>query len=141
MITRWNYQAPPKRDSSQDDIFYTYKLVKKIKPITTNKDGSVKDYTEEEYWEKEKNSWKEYSDSFSLGSVHEQVLNHLQKGTPLITAHTLPDGDYTQLEKGAKIRKELAEKGLTLDMIMEAFKTASVPEKKDIIEKGGEKDV
>lgn len=121
MNTRFNYIAPTPRDSSNDDIFYKWSLKKKIRVLSTQKDGSVEDYIEEDFWDKEKCSWKEFIESFNIGSVQDQVMNHLTKGTPLITAHTLPAGDYTQLEKGAEIKREMAAKGITLDMLVEAY--------------------
>ena len=121
MNTRFNYVAPPKRDSSNDDIFYKWELVKRIRVLSTNKDGSVDKYEEEEVWKKEKCSWKEFIDSFDIGPISKQVMDHLTKGTPLITAHTLPAGDYTNLSKGAEIKREMQAKGITLDMIAEVL--------------------
>lgn len=120
MITRFNYQPVSKRDSSKDDDFYKCSYEKKIHVLSTQKDGSVDKYVEKHFWKKEKCSWKDFIKSYDIGSVSEQVLNHLSKGTPLVTAHTLPAGDYTQIEKGAQIKREMAEKGLTLEMIVNA---------------------
>ena len=47
-------------------------------------------------------------------------MDHIQKGTPLVTAHTLPAADYTEIAKGAEIKREMAEKGITIDMIVKA---------------------
>lgn len=121
MITRFKYVPVKPRDTSSDDIFYKYSYEKKIKVLTKNDDGSVKDYVEEHFWKKEKNSWKEFIDSYDIGSVEEQVINHLTKGTPLVTAHTLPAGDYRNLEKGAEIKREMAQKGITLEMLVNAI--------------------
>lgn len=123
MISRFNYKPPKKRDSSKDDEYITYTYVKRIKPLSFNDDGSVDKYVEETYWKEEKNSRDEFVKSFDIGSVSEQVMNHLTKGTPLVTAHTLPPADYTKLEKGAQIKRELAEKGISLEMIYDALKT------------------
>lgn len=132
MITRFNYVPVAPRDTSHDDEFYKYSYEKRIKAISNNKDGSVKDYVEEFFWKKEKSSWKDFIESYDLGSTSKQVIDHLTKGTPLITAHTLPSGDYTQLEKGAEIKREMAEKGITLDMLVQALKEAnSVAEVKE----------
>ncbi len=125
MISRFNYTPVASRDSSNDDVFYKYELKEKIKVLSTNKDGSVKDYVKEQVWTKTKSSWKEFIASYDLGSVSKQVKDHLTKGTPLLTAHTLPAGDYTQLQKGAEIKKEMSEKGITLEMLIEAFNKAN----------------
>lgn len=121
MITRFNYVKVNPRDSSTDDIFFKFSYVKRIKVLSTNKDGSVDKYVEQSFWKKEKCSWKDFIASYDLGSVSEQVINHISKGTPLVTAHTLPAGDYTQIEKGAQIKREMAEKGVTLEMLTQAF--------------------
>lgn len=125
MITRFNYVLPEPRDASQDDVFYKWSLEKKIRVLNTQKDGSVDNYVEEEFWKKEKCSWRDFIESYNLGSVQEQVMNHLTKGTPLVTAHTLPAGDYTKLEKGAEINREMKEKGITIEMLVEAFNKAN----------------
>ena len=128
MNSRYNYKLPKPRDSSKDDEFSTFTLEKRIKVLSTNKDGSVDKYTEETFWKEEKSSWGEYIKSFDLGSVQEQVMNHLTKGTPLVTAHVLPPADYTKLEKGAEIKREMAEKGITIDQIVNAVKEAINPQ-------------
>lgn len=127
MNTRFNYVKPESRDSSQDDVFYKWTLEKKIRVLNTQKDGSVDNYVEEFIWKKEKCSWADFIKSYDIGSIQEQVMNHLTKGTPLVTAHTLPAGDYTQLEKGAQIKREMAEKGITIDMIVQAIQEAAKP--------------
>ena len=66
MITRFNYVPIKKRDSSHDDDMITYELVKKIKPISTNKDGSIKDYVEQQKWVSKKAKWSEYIASFDI---------------------------------------------------------------------------
>lgn len=127
MNTRFNYKLPEPRDSSQDDVRIIWKYVKKIKVLSTQKDGSVDNYVEEGVWVKEKDSWSEFIKSFSLGSVSDQMINHVNNGTPLVTAHTLPAGDYTKLEKGAEIKREMAEKGITYEMLVQAIKEANSP--------------
>lgn len=126
MNSRFHYEEPKMRDNKNDDTFIKYSYEKKIVPISSNKDGSIDKYVEETFFKEEKCSMYEYMKSFSLGSVQEQVMNHLTKGTPLITAHVLPDADYTKLSKGAEIRHEMAEKGLTFDAIVQAVKEAIV---------------
>lgn len=124
MITRFNYVKPQTRDSSHDDEFKTYEYKTRIKVLSTHKDGSVDKYIEESYFEEESSSWSDYINSFNLGSVSEQVMNHLSKGTPLVTAHVLPSADYTKLEKGAEIKREMTEKGISFDMIVKAVQEA-----------------
>ena len=136
MITRFNYKPPKQRDSSHDDEFSTFSYEKKIIPLSKNEDGSIDKYTEECFWKEEKSSWSEYIRSFDIGSVQEQVMSHLTKGTPLVTAHTLPAADYTQLEKGAKIKRELDEKGITLEMIVSAVAEQLNTSSDNISEKG-----
>jgi hypothetical protein len=126
MNSRINYKLPKSRDSSKDDIFIKYTYEKRIKVLSTNKDGSVDKYVEENFWKEESSSWSDYMKSFDLGTPHEQVMSHLQKGTPLVTAHVLPDADFTKLQKGAEIRKEMAEKGISLEMIISALQDAVV---------------
>lgn len=121
MISRFNYIPMPKRDTSKDDILIRHKLVKQLKVISTNKDGSVDKYLESSKWVEEKSSWKDFIKSYDLGSVSEQMINHLTKGTPLVTAHTLPAGDYTSIGRGAEVKREMAEKGITLEMIYAAL--------------------
>ncbi len=135
MITRFNYVLPKLRDSSHDDERFIWKLVKTIRVLSTNKDGSVDKYVEDDVWVKEKDSWSEFIKSYDLGSVSEQVINHITKGTPLVTAHTLPAGDYTKLEKGAEIKREMAQKGITLEMLVQALNEAGKPEKEVVSEK------
>ncbi len=120
MNTRFNYVKPETRDSSKDDEFSEFSYETKIVPISKNEDGSIDKYEEKTFWKEKKSSWKEFIDSYSIGSVQEQVMDHIKKGTPLITAHTLPAADYTQLEKGAQIKREMSEKGITIDMIVQA---------------------
>lgn len=136
MNSRFNYEPVKPRDKSQDDIFIKYSYEKKIRVLSTQKDGSVDKYVEEPYWKEEKCSWSDFIKSYDLGSVSEQVINHITKGTPLVTAHTLPAGDYTKLEKGAEIKREMASKGITMEMLIEAYeeanrKAASVVDKKE----------
>lgn len=124
MITRANYKPVEKRDTSKDDEFSNYSYEKKIIVLSTNKDGSVDKFVEKNFWKEEKSSWSKYVESFNLGSVQEQVMDHLTKGTPLVTAHTLPAADYTKLEKGAEIKREMSEKGISLEMLVQAFNDA-----------------
>ena len=51
-------------------------------------------------------------------------MNHLTRGTPLITAHTLPEGDYRSqsLLKGAEISNFLNSNGITLEMLEQYIK-------------------
>lgn len=122
MTTRYNYKwvAPEKKS---EPIKIDYELVKRIKPISFNEDKSVKEYVEEEIYVEKKTKWADFIKSFNIGSISEQVMNHLTKGTPLITGHTLPAGDYTpsSLLKGAEIKREMESKGITLEMIYEAL--------------------
>lgn len=139
MISRFSrkWEAPIPQSCP---IKVEYELVNKIHPLSFNGDKSVKEYTEEDIWIPKKSKWSDYLKSFDIGSPSEQVLNHLSKGTPLITAHTLPYGDYTNLNKGAEIVAEMRKKGITLEMIetaLKAEKDKPVEEVKSI--KEGEK--
>lgn len=138
MISRFNYEENKKRDSSKDDEFSKFSYEKRMKVLSTNKDGSVDKYVEENYWKEEKGSWKEFMKSYDLGSPSEQVKDHIKKGTPLVTAHTLPYGDYTTLEKGAEIKREMSEKGITLEMVVDAVKEALQPkvEEQQVVQEG-----
>lgn len=127
MNTRFNYVKPEPRDSSQDDVFYKWIVDKKIRVLSTQKDGSVDSYVEELFWKKEKCSWADFIKSYDLGSVQEQVMNHIETGAPLVTANTLPAGDYTKLEKGAQIKREMAQNGITLEMLVQALQEANKP--------------
>lgn len=138
MNTRFNYQPPKSRDNSRDDEFSNFEYKKKMRVISTQKDGSVDKYEEISEFVEEKSSWSEFVESYNLGSVQEQVMDHITKGTPLVTAHTLPAGDYTQLEKGAEIKREMAEKGITLDMITEAVSKAIEQQAQQQVVKEGE---
>lgn len=103
-----------------------FELVTQIEPISFSEDKkTVKEYKEIESYNVRKTKWKDYIKSFDLGSPSEQVMNHLQKGTPLVTAHTLPYGDYTpeSLKKGAEIRNLLNSNGITLDQIESYLKS------------------
>lgn len=127
MITRFNYKPPKKRDSSHDDEFSKYRYEEKIVVISTQKDGSVDKYVKKTVWVEDKNSWKEFMKSFDLGTVSDQMLSHLSKGTPLVTTHVLPPADYTKIGKGAEIKREMAEKGVSLEMVVQAVKEAMQP--------------
>ena len=120
MNTRFNYKPIEPRDNSHDDEFYKWSYEKKIRVLNNQKDGSVDNYVEEDFWKSEKCSWEEFIKSYDIGSIQEQVMNHITKGTPLVTEHTLPAGDYTQLEKGAAIKREMAQKGITQEMLVQA---------------------
>ena len=124
MITRFNYKPVEKRDSSHDDEFSNFSYEKKIIVLSTNKDGSVDKFVEKSFWKEKKSSWSEYVQSFNIGTVQEQVMDHLTKGTPLVTAHVLPSADYTKIEKGAEIKREMSEKGISLEMLVQAFNEA-----------------
>lgn len=140
MVTRFNYKPVEKRDSSKDDCFSLWKYQKKIHVLSKNEDGSVDKYTEESFWKEEKSSWSDYMKSFRIGSVQEQVMNHIKKGTPLITAHTLPNMDYTKLQLGAEVKKELEEKGLTVDMIAQSIYEKMKAEEEAKKKEAGEKE-
>lgn len=126
MITRYNrkWLAPAVKSCP---VKHDYELIKKIIPISFNEDKSVKEYKEEESWVDHKSKWCDYIKSFDIGSPSEQILEHLMKGTPLITAHSLPHGDYTSesLLKGAEIVREMKSKGVTLEMIESALKAST----------------
>lgn len=143
MNSRFNYKFIKKRDCSKDDEFSSFKLLKKINVLSTSKDGSVEKYTESSVWKEEKSSWKDFIKSYDLGSVSDQVINHLIRGTPLITAHVLPSGDYSSIGLGAEIVQEMESKGITLDMIVSAVNKSIQPiveEKKDpVLQEEGEK--
>lgn len=120
MISRFSRKwTPPITQSCPFRI--ECELVSKIHPISFNDDKSVKEYTEEDLWITKKSKWSDYIQSFDIGSPSEQIIEHLTKGTPLITAHTLPYGDYTNLNKGAEIVAEMRKKGITLEMIENAL--------------------
>ena len=120
MISRFSRKWTPPIPQSCP-IKVEYELKTKIHPISFNDDKSVKEYTEEGVWIEHKSKWSDYLKSFDIGSPSEQVLEHLTKGTPLITAHTLPYGDYSNISKGAEIVAEMRKKGITLDMIESAL--------------------
>lgn len=126
MITRYNRKwTKPEKVSCP--IREEYEFIVKLEPISFNEDKTIKEYKEVQSYNVRKTKWHDFIKSFDLGTISEQVMNHLTKGTPLVTAHTLPAGDYTPetLEKGASIRREMSEKGITLDMLVEAFKKAN----------------
>lgn len=140
MITRTNpyfkWVAPVKVSTP---IKEEYELVTIIEPISFNEDKTIKEYKEITKWKCKNSKWSDFIKSFDIGSIQEQVMNHLTKGTPLITAHTLPAGDYTQasLLKGAEIVREMNSKGITLEMIEEALKASSeAPAAEVVAEKG-----
>lgn len=119
MITRYNYKwVKPVRIS--DSIKEDYELIKKIVPVSFNEDKSVKEYTEEISYKCTRSKWSDFVKSFDIGSVSDQVMSHLTKGTPLITAHTLPAGDYTHdaILKAAEFKRKLDESGLTIDELV-----------------------
>lgn len=134
MISRYSYKwvEPIKRCTP---IKIDYELCTKIVPVSFNDDKSVKEYVEKEFYIERKSKWSDYIKSFDIGSPSEQVLNHLTKGTPLVTTHTLPHADFTQLSKGAEALKFLRDKGITLDMLdralREEIKNDVVIDKKD----------
>lgn len=123
MITRFNRKwVKPVKVS--EPIKYEYELVTIIEPISFNEDKTIKEYKEVSKYVCKKSKWKDFIKSFDLGSPSEQVMNHLTKGTPLVTAHTLPYGDYRSdnLLKGAEIIREMTSKGITLEMIEASLK-------------------
>lgn len=132
MTTRynWKWSAPVKKS---EPIKEEWELVTIIEPISFNEDKTIKEYKEVQKYVCHKTKWHDFIKSFDIGSPSEQVMNHLEKGTPLITAHTLPDGDYTKenLLKGAAIKREMESQGITLDMIVEAVKRANEEKKVD----------
>lgn len=133
MISRFNYKPIKKRDSSHDDEFSTFTYEKELEVVSYKEDKKTIDkYREKSFWKKEKNSWSEFIKSYDLGSVQEQVMNHLTKGTPLVTAHVLPPADYTKLEKGAEIKREMMEKGVSLEMVVAAIKEALQPKEEKV---------
>lgn len=138
MNSRFNYESVKKRDSTHDDEIINYEYKKRMKVLSTQKDGSVDKYVEEGYWEEERSSWSDFINSYDLGSVSEQVLSHIEKGTPLVTAHTLPPADYTKLEKGAEIKREMSQKGISFDQLVDAVTSAMVDKAKasEVIEEG-----
>lgn len=125
MISRYNRKwVKPKHKSCP--VKEEYELVTIIEPISFNEDKTIKEYKEITKYVCKKSKWRDYIKSFDIGSPSEQIMNHLQKGTPLVTAHTLPAGDYTQknLLKSAEIVREMQAKGITLDMIESALKSS-----------------
>lgn len=137
MISRFNrvWKAPIPQSCP---IKIEYELVTKIRPISFNEDKSVNEYTEEDIWVERKSKWLDYLKSFDIGSPSEQVINHISKGTPLITAHTLPYGDYTNLNKGAEIVAEMRKKGITLEMIESALQAEKDNSSKKVDSSSGE---
>jgi len=125
MITRYNYKwSAPEEKSSP--VKLDYELVTLIEPISFNEDKTVKEYREVSKYVIKKSLWADFIKSYDLGTVSDQVMNHITKGTPLVTSSTLPPGDYTpsSLLKGAEIIREMRSKGITLEMLEEAL-TAS----------------
>ena len=140
MSSRFKDEPVKKRDSSHDDEMIKYEYKKRMRVLSTNQDGSVDKYVEECYWEEEKSSWSDFINSYDLGSVQEQVMSHIEKGTPLVTAHTLPPADYTKLEKGAEIKREMSEKGITIDQLLDAITSAMAEKAKaqEVVEEGAQ---
>lgn len=138
MNTRVNYKLPKQRDNSHDDEFSKYDYKSKMRVLSTQKDGSVDKYEETSEFVEEKSSWSEFIGSYNLGSIQEQVMDHITKGTPLVTAHTLPAGDYTKLEKGAEIKREMQEKGITVDMIIEGVSKVLLEQQNQVKKEGEE---
>lgn len=120
----WVWEAPPLQESP---IKVDVTIKTKINPISFNEDKSVKEYTEENIYVEKKSKWSDYIKSFDIGSPSEQIISHLTKGTPLVTAHTLPYGDYTQanLLKGADIVRQMKASGITLEMIESVLASAN----------------
>lgn len=127
MTTRYNFKwTKPEKKSCP--IKEDYELIKVIEPISFNDDKTIKEYKEHEKYVVKKSKWHDFIKSFDIGSPSEQVLNHLTKGTPLITAHTLPEGDYRKdsLLKGAEIVRELQKQGLTLDSLIDLYNSQKI---------------
>lgn len=133
MTTRYNrkWTAPEIKSCPFKE---EYQLITLIEPISYNEDKTVKEYKEISKYVVKKSKWADFIKSYDLGSPSEQVLNHLSKGTPLITAHTLPPGDYTpqSLLKGAEIVREMKAKGVTLEMIEQAL---ALPKEEEVVTK------
>lgn len=136
MITRYNrkWSKPIEVSTPYKE---EYELITLIEPISYNEDKTVKEYKEISKYVVKKSLWEDYIKSFDIGSIQEQVMNHISKGTPLITAHTLPAGDYTpeSLLKGAEIVRQMNAQGVTLEMIESALKSQS---NEEAIEEGGQ---
>lgn len=132
MTTRYNrkWSAPEIKSSPFKE---EYQLITLIEPISFNEDKTVKEYKEISKYVVKKSKWTDFIKSYDLGSPSEQVISHLTKGTPLITAHTLPAGDYTpqSLLKGAEIVREMKAKGVTLEMIEQALASPKKEEEKE----------
>lgn len=125
MITRYNRKwTKPEKKSCPE--FIEYERIVQLKPLSFQDEAKtiVKEYEEVTIYKEKKRSWYDFIASYDIGSVSDQVLSHIHKGTPLVTAHTLPPGDYTPeaLSKGANIIKQMADNGITLEMIEEAYK-------------------
>lgn len=139
MTTRYNRKwTPPEHVSCP--IKEEYELVVSIEPISFNQDKTVKEYKEISKYVVKKSKWADFIKSYDLGSPSEQVISHLTKGTPLVTAHTLPAGDYTpqSLLKGAEIVREMKAKGVTLEMIEQALALPKDEPKEEEKKKEGE---
>lgn len=125
MNTRYNFKwtAPKVVESPIKEEF---ELITLIEPISFNDDKTIKEYKEVQKYVVKKSKWNEFIESYDLGSPNEQLMNHFTKGTPLITSHTLPAGDYTpkSLLKGAEIVREMQAKGITLEMLESAYNEA-----------------
>lgn len=133
MITRYNRKwAAPELKNCPDKV--EYELITIIEPISFNDDKTIKEYREITKYVEHRSKWSDFIKSFDLGSPSEQVLNHLSKGTPLVTAHTLPAGDYTKdnLLKGAEIVREMQKKGISLEMIEAALAAQNEKKEEDI---------
>lgn len=129
MITRYNRKwSKPEKKSCPE--FIEYERIEQVKPLSYQDEAKsiVKEYETITFYKEKKRSWSDFIKSYDIGSVSDQVLSHIKKGTPLITAHTLPPGDYTpeSLKKGADIIREMADNGITLDMLEEAYKASGV---------------
>ena len=126
MKARYNFVwSAPKEISTPLKVEYDY--ISQIEPISFNDDKTVKEYKEKCFFVEKKSLWKDYIKSFDLGSISDQVINHITRGTPLVTSHTLPPGDYSKenLLKGAEVVRELQSKGITLDMLEKYLSTLS----------------
>ena len=144
MITRYNrkWKKPEKKSCPE---FVEYELIEQVKPLSYQDEAKtiVKEFETITIYKEKKRNWSDFIKSYDIGSVSEQVISHIKKGTPLITGHTLPPGDYTpeSLKKGADIIRAMAENGITLEMLEEAYKAgdnSSQSEDKQVENKEGE---
>lgn len=124
MKARYSFKwSKPEEISTPVKVEYEY--ITQIEPISYNEDKTLKEFKEKTLFVEKKSLWKDYIKSFDLGSISDQVINHITRGTPLVTSHTLPPGDYTNehLLKSAEVVREMQSKGITLDMLEKYLST------------------